>query len=189
MMVLIDNYDSFTYNLYQMLATVTNQEVLVKRNDAVTVTELEALQPSHIVLSPGPGRPDNAGICLEIVSKMSPTTPILGVCLGQQVIAQAFGGNIIQANDIVHGKACHIFHCGQHLFQDLPQPLTGTRYHSLMVQRSGLPSELMITAETHDGTIMGLRHNSYPCMGVQFHPESITSEEGKTLLQQFVGGN
>lgn len=183
MILLIDNYDSFTYNLYQLLA---DTEVKVARNDKISIDEIKALNPQGIILSPGPGRPEQAGICLDVIKHFAEQTPILGVCLGHQAIGQAFGGTVEQAPEIVHGKASYIFHNNQDLLHGLPQPFKATRYHSLCVARHDLPAELIVTAEDKEGLIMGLKHQSYPCFGVQFHPESIISEHGKQLLMHFV---
>lgn len=185
MLLLIDNYDSFTFNLVHYLGEL-GQEVLVKRNDALTVEEAMALKPSAILLSPGPATPDQAGICLDITKAASETrTPLFGVCLGHQAIGQAFGGKVIRADQIVHGKVWDIQHEGQGAFAGLPSPFRATRYHSLTVERASLPDCLEITAQTPEGEIMGLRHKELPIEGVQFHPESIASEHGHTMLKNF----
>jgi anthranilate synthase/aminodeoxychorismate synthase-like glutamine amidotransferase len=186
MLLLIDNYDSFTYNLYQALAEM-GAEVLVRRNDAITVAEAEALAPSHIVLSPGPCRPDDAGICNALIERLGPHVPLFGVCLGHQCIGQVFGGRVVRAPAPVHGKTSRIIHHDIHgLFHGIRNPFEATRYHSLIVERATLPAALAITAETPDGLIMGLRHRAYPIAGVQFHPESILTTSGKTLLGNFL---
>ncbi|HGG06768.1 MAG TPA: aminodeoxychorismate/anthranilate synthase component II [Aliiroseovarius sp.] len=186
MILLIDNYDSFTYNLVHYLGEL-GAEVQVHRNDALNVQQAVALGADGIVLSPGPCDPDQAGICLALTQAAAETgTPLLGVCLGHQTIGQAFGGKIVRADDIVHGKMGEIHHKGQGVFAGLPSPLLGTRYHSLVVERSSLPASLEITAELPDGTIMGLRHKSLPIEGVQFHPESIRSEHGHAMLKNFL---
>ena len=186
MLLLIDNYDSFTYNLVHYLGDL-GAEVAVYRNDAIDVQAAMALRPSGIVLSPGPGTPSDSGICLAMVAAAAETNmPLLGVCLGHQSIGQAFGGVVLRHKDIVHGKAGSIRHNGTGLFKDLPSPFGATRYHSLVVERDSLPEALDVTAELEDGTIMGLQHKTKPIHGVQFHPESIASEHGHKLLQNFL---
>lgn len=186
MILLIDNYDSFTYNLVHYLGEL-GADVVVRRNDALSVGEAMALNPGAIVLSPGPCDPAQAGICLDLCQAAARAgTPLLGVCLGHQTIGQAFGGRVVQAGDIVHGKLGEIHHQGQGVFAGLPSPLRATRYHSLVVERASLPDTLEITAELKDGTIMGLRHRSLPIEGVQFHPESIRSEHGHAMLRNFL---
>lgn len=186
MLLLIDNYDSFTYNLVHYLGEL-GANVDVRRNDALNVQEAMALNPNGIVLSPGPCDPDQAGICLALVAAAAEAgIPLLGVCLGHQSIGQAFGGKIIRCHEIVHGKMGTIRHNSQGIFAGLPSPFQATRYHSLIVDRENLPDELEITAELDDGTIMGLRHRNLPIEGVQFHPESIASEHGHALLQNFL---
>ncbi len=185
MLLLIDNYDSFTYNLYQYLAEL-GAEVEVRRNDAVSLTEIEAMQPAHIVISPGPCTPDEAGLSCQIIASQGPRIPTLGVCLGHQAVGQVYGGKVVRAPEPVHGKTTLMYHQGQGVFQDLPRPFEANRYHSLIVERSTLPEELEITAETADGLIMGLRHRTYPVEGVQFHPESIMTPVGKDLLRNFL---
>ena len=186
MLLLIDNYDSFTYNLYHYLGEL-GADVLVKRNDALDVQEAMALRPSSILLSPGPCAPDQAGICLALITAAAETrTPLIGVCLGHQAIGQAFGGHVVRADQIMHGKMGTIEHQGTGVFAGLPSPFEATRYHSLIVERASLPEELEVTAELADGTIMGLRHRSLPIHGVQFHPESIASEHGHALLRNFL---
>jgi anthranilate synthase component 2 len=186
MLLLIDNYDSFTYNLFHYLGEL-GAEVVVHRNDALDVQQAMALNPSAIMLSPGPCDPDQAGICLALVAAATETrTPLLGVCLGHQAIGQAFGGRVVRAGEIMHGKMGTIRHQGAGVFLGLPSPFQATRYHSLIVERESLPQSLELTAETADGTIMGLRHRDLPIQGVQFHPESIASEHGHALLRNFL---
>ncbi len=186
MLLLIDNYDSFTYNLVHYLGEL-GAEADVRRNDALNVQEAMALRPSAIVLSPGPCDPDRAGICLALTEAAAETgTPLLGVCLGHQTIGQVFGGKVVRHSEIVHGKLGSIRHSGRGLFEGLPSPLSGTRYHSLVVDRASLPETLEVTAELEDGTIMGLQHRDLPIHGVQFHPESIASEHGHKLLENFL---
>lgn len=186
MLLLIDNYDSFTWNLVHYLGAL-GADVVVRRNDALDVAEAMAMRPEGILLSPGPCDPDRAGICLELTRAAAEARlPLLGVCLGHQTIGQAFGGRVVQAGDIVHGKTGAIHHQGQGVFAGLPSPFAATRYHSLVVAREGLPDTLEISAALEDGTIMGLRHRALPIEGVQFHPESIASEHGHALLQNFL---
>jgi anthranilate synthase component 2 len=186
MLLLIDNYDSFTYNLVHYLGEL-GAEVLVRRNDALDVQEAMALNPAGIVLSPGPCDPAQAGICLALTQAAAETgTPLLGVCLGHQTIGEAFGGRVVRAGEIVHGKLGTIHHEGRGLFRGLPSPLRATRYHSLIVERESLPDVLEITAWLEDGTIMGLSHREKPIHGVQFHPESIRSEHGHAMLRTFL---
>ena len=186
MLLLIDNYDSFTYNLVHYLGSL-GADVHVYRNDALTVQEAMALKPDGILLSPGPGVPDNSGICLALTHAAAETrTPLMGVCLGHQTIGQAFGGKVVRAGEIVHGKMGTMHHDSQSVFKGLPTPFEATRYHSLTVDRATLPACLEITAEIDDGTIMGLAHRELPIHGVQFHPESIRSEHGHRMLQNFL---
>jgi anthranilate synthase/aminodeoxychorismate synthase-like glutamine amidotransferase len=185
MLLLIDNYDSFTYNLYQYLREL-GTEVEVRRNDKVTLDEIEAMQPEHIVISPGPCTPNEAGLSCQIIETFGPRIPLLGVCLGHQSIGQVYGGRVIRAPEPMHGKTSPIQHQGQGVFQGLPVPFQANRYHSLIVERSTLPDVLEITAYTEDGLIMGLRHRHYPVEGVQFHPESIMTPVGKDLLRNFL---
>ena len=186
MLLLIDNYDSFTYNLVHFLGEL-GAEIVVKRNDALTVAQALDLRPDGIVLSPGPCDPDRAGVCLALIAAAAETrTPLMGVCLGHQAIGQAFGGKVVRAAEIVHGKLGAIHHKGAGVFANLPSPLRATRYHSLIVERASLPATLEITAELADGTIMGLAHRELPIHGVQFHPESIASEHGHALLRNFL---
>jgi len=187
MILLIDNYDSFTYNLVHYLGEL-GANVTVRRNDALDVQAAMGLNPDAIVLSPGPCDPDQAGICLPLTLAASEAdVPLLGVCLGHQTIGQAFGGKVVRANDIVHGKMGTIHHEAKGVFAGLPSPLLGTRYHSLVVDRASLPDALEVTAWLEDGTIMGLRHREKPIEGVQFHPESIRSEHGHAMLRNFLG--
>ncbi|WP_323769200.1 aminodeoxychorismate/anthranilate synthase component II [Antarctobacter sp.] len=186
MLLLIDNYDSFTYNLVHYLGE-QGADVQVWRNDALNVQEAMALNPAGIVLSPGPGTPDQSGICLALTEAAAETrTPLLGVCLGHQTIGQAFGGTVVRHDEIVHGKMGLMHHHGTSVFKGLPSPIKATRYHSLVVRRSDLPETLKVTAELEDGTIMGLMHRELPIHGVQFHPESIASEHGHAMLQNFL---
>lgn len=186
MLLLIDNYDSFTYNLVHYLGSL-GTEIEIRRNDAIDVQEAMAMKPSGILLSPGPCDPDQAGICLALTKAAAETrTPLMGVCLGHQTIGQAFGGKIQRCHEIVHGKMGTMHHTGKGLFTGLPTPYEATRYHSLIVERETLPEALEVTAELEDGTIMGLQHRDLPIHGVQFHPESIRSEHGHALLQNFV---
>jgi anthranilate synthase/aminodeoxychorismate synthase-like glutamine amidotransferase len=187
MLLLIDNYDSFTYNLYQYLGELGAQ-VVVRRNDAITPEEAEALAPSHVVISPGPCTPRQAGVSNAIVERLGPRVPLLGVCLGHQCIGEVFGGRIVRAPEPVHGKTSRIRHTGEGVFRGIPLPCEVIRYHSLIVERATLPEALEITAETDDGLIMGLRHREYPIVGVQFHPESILTAIGKDLLRNFLTG-
>jgi anthranilate synthase component 2 len=184
MIVLIDNYDSFTFNLYHYLGSL-GAEVVVHRNDKISAADVMTMQPEAIVLSPGPGTPDDAGICLELTEKAAPTIPILGVCLGHQTIGQAFGGKIVRAAPR-HGKLSEIRHAGTGVFRGINGPLQATRYHSLVVDRKSVPKALAINAETEDGLVMGLAHESLPVHGVQFHPESIASEHGHLILKNFL---
>jgi anthranilate synthase/aminodeoxychorismate synthase-like glutamine amidotransferase len=185
MLLMIDNYDSFTYNLVQYFGEL-GQEVLVKRNDAITLAEIKALKPERIVVSPGPGEPRDAGISEALIREFGPSLPILGVCLGHQAMGEVFGGTVERAPELMHGKVSVIQHNGQELFAGLPQGFKATRYHSLVVRRSDLPAELEVTAETDSGLIMGLKHRRYPIYGVQFHPESILTEHGKDMLRNFL---
>ena len=184
MIAVIDNYDSFTYNLVQYLGEM-GAELRVYRNDRVTLRELDQLAPSYIVISPGPGRPENSGISPDVIQHFHRRVPIFGVCLGHQAIARAFGGTVERAPCLMHGKTSTIYHGGQGIFANFPSPFTATRYHSLIVTEP-LPSVLEVTAFTTAGEIMGLRHRDYPVFGVQFHPESILTPEGKRLLENFL---
>jgi anthranilate synthase/aminodeoxychorismate synthase-like glutamine amidotransferase len=185
MLLLIDNYDSFTYNLYQYLSEL-GVEVKVARNDKITLEEIEKLKPEKIVISPGPGRPEDAGISNEVILRFGERLPILGVCLGHQCIGQAYGGKVGHAGEIKHGKTSLIQHDGKGIFKDVPNLFAAVRYHSLAVKREGLPDCLDITAVTENKIIMGLRHRKYPVEGVQFHPESILTGEGKKILENFL---
>ena len=184
MLLLIDNYDSFTYNLVHYLGEL-GAEVEIYRNDALSADDALALNLRGIVLSPGPCDPDRAGICLELIEKNTGGVPLLGVCLGHQAIGQAFGGKVVRAPSLMHGKTSDIQHSGDGLFEGVPTPFSATRYHSLVVERQSLPDCLEVTAQTNDGVIMGLAHREYPVHGVQFHPESIASEQGHELLKNF----
>lgn len=192
MILVIDNYDSFTYNLVQYLGELGQEfpvaaDIQVYRNDKIDLEKIRFIQPDGIVISPGPGRPDDAGISLVIIQKLGPTVPILGVCLGHQSIGQVFGGNVISAATLMHGKTSEIHHSGQGIFQGVSNPFAATRYHSLVVEKETLPDCLEITGWIDDGMIMGLRHRQYPhIQGVQFHPESILTSEGKQLLRNFL---
>lgn len=186
MLLMIDNYDSFTYNLVHYLGEL-GTEVVVKRNDALNVQEAMALHPSAIMLSPGPKDPSQAGICMALTEAAAETkTPLIGVCLGHQTIGEVFGGQVVRSNDIVHGKMGTMHHDGTGVFKDIPSPFQATRYHSLIVDRDSLPDSLVVNAWLEDGTIMGIRHKTLPIHGVQFHPESIASEHGHKLLQNFL---
>ena len=185
-LLVIDNYDSFTYNLVQLFGEMGNVDLVVKRNDEITIDKIKKLQPDRICISPGPGRPENAGISSELVRELGPHIPILGVCLGHQCIAQSFGGQVVRAERLMHGKTSHIHHQRRGVFRDLTEPLEATRYHSLIVKRDSLPDSLEITAETEEGEIMGLQHRRFPIHGVQFHPESILTTEGRKLLANFL---
>jgi anthranilate synthase/aminodeoxychorismate synthase-like glutamine amidotransferase len=185
MIVLIDNYDSFTYNLVQYFGEI-DPDVRVFRNDAITVEGIAELAPTHVVISPGPCTPTEAGISVEVIEKLAGKFPILGVCLGHQSIGQAFGGDIVRADNIMHGKVSKIRHTGVGLFSGVPSPFTATRYHSLIIKRDTCPDCLDITAETEAGEIMAVQHKELPVHGVQFHPESILTEHGKTLIKNFV---
>jgi anthranilate synthase component 2 len=187
MILVIDNYDSFTYNLVQLLGTMT-RDILVRRNDAITVEEIVALAPSRILLSPGPGRPEDAGITVDVIRRCSASIPILGVCLGHQAIGAAFGGNVVHAPTLMHGRTSAVHHSGSRLFAEVPNPFDATRYHSLVIARDGFPDVLEVTAETSDGVIMGVRHRSLAVEGVQFHPESILTIHGRQLLANWMEG-
>ena len=184
-LLVIDNYDSFTYNLVQLFGEM-DVDLTVKRNDEISIDEIKKLKPDRICISPGPGRPEDAGISPDLIRKLGPRVPILGVCLGHQCIAQAFGGEVVRAERLMHGKTSQIHHQLRGVFKDLPEPLEATRYHSLIVRRESLPDSLVITAETDDGEIMGLQHRQFPIHGVQFHPESILTTEGRKLLANFL---
>jgi anthranilate synthase/aminodeoxychorismate synthase-like glutamine amidotransferase len=187
MILVVDNYDSFTYNLVQYLGEL-GADVSVRRNDAVSVEEADSLKPAGILISPGPGRPEEAGVSLELIAKLGSRTPIFGVCLGHQSIAQHFGAAIVRADRLMHGRTSPIEHSGAGVFESLPSPLTATRYHSLIVDRATVPDELEITAWTEEGEIMGLRHRELPIEGVQFHPESFLTDHGHKLIQNWLEG-
>ena len=192
MLIVIDNYDSFTYNLVQYLGELAvnfsvAEEIEVFRNDKISVDEIRTLNPDGIVISPGPGRPEDAGISLQLIAELGAKYPILGVCLGHQTIGQVFGGKIVSATELMHGKTSEVFHTGVGVFRGLDNPMTATRYHSLVIGRDTIPDTLEITAWVEDGTIMGVRHRNFPHIeGVQFHPESILTNSGKQLLQNFL---
>ena len=192
MLLVLDNYDSFTFNLVQYLGELAAQhplaaELRVERNDALTLAEIKALAPGAILISPGPGDPDQSGVCLDVLRELSPTVPTLGVCLGHQAIAQVYGGRVVRAAEQMHGKTSPVQHNNAGVFAGLPNPLTATRYHSLIAERESLPACLEITAWLDDGTIMGLRHRDYPHLqGVQFHPESVLTQSGHDLLANFL---
>jgi len=185
MLLMIDNYDSFTYNIVQYLGEL-GEEVRVFRNDKITIAEIEELAPERIVLSPGPCSPEEAGVSVEVVRHFAGRIPILGVCLGHQSIGYAFGGKVVKSATLMHGKTSPILHDGEGLFAGLPNPFQATRYHSLVVERASLPEELVLTAWVAEGEIMGMRHRTLPVWGVQFHPESILTQGGKELLQNFL---
>ncbi|MEB3250634.1 MAG: aminodeoxychorismate/anthranilate synthase component II [Cyanobacteriota bacterium] len=192
MILVIDNYDSFTYNLVQYLGELGQElplasDIQVFRNDQITVPEIVALQPDALVISPGPGTPDEAGVSLAVIAALSPTLPILGVCLGHQSIGQVFGGQVVRAAELMHGKPSPIYHTGKGVFAGLENPFPATRYHSLVIDRATCPEVLEVTAWVEDGTIMGVQHRQYPHLqGVQFHPESILTTAGKSLLRNFL---
>ncbi len=185
MILLIDNYDSFTYNLAQYLGQL-GEKLEVRRNDQITLDEIATLKPERIVISPGPGIPQQAGICLDVIRRFAGKVPLLGVCLGHQAIGYAFGGRVVRAKVLMHGKTSRIHHDNKKLFHSLPQDFVATRYHSLIVERKTLPHELEISAETSDGVIMGLRHRKLRVEGVQFHPESVLTDAGMQLLRNFL---
>jgi anthranilate synthase component 2 len=188
MILMIDNYDSFTYNLVQYLGEL-GAEVSVYRNDEITVERVEALRPSHIVLSPGPCTPNEAGITLPLLARLAGKVPILGVCLGHQAIGQAFGGRVVRAGQVMHGKTSRVRHDEKGVFTGVPDPFVATRYHSLVVEKASLPDCLEATAHAEDGEIMGLRHRELPVEGVQFHPEALLTEHGHRMLQNFIEGS
>ena len=183
--LLIDNYDSFTYNLYQYLAEL-GADVKVFRNDQVTLDEIRDLKPDHVVISPGPGDPDDAGISRDVIREFAGKVPVLGVCLGHQCIGHTFGADVVVNYRMMHGKTSPIHHDGRDLFAEMPNPFVATRYHSLVIRRESVPACLEITAETDEGEIMGVRHKEYPIWGVQFHPESILTENGRQILRNFL---
>jgi anthranilate synthase/aminodeoxychorismate synthase-like glutamine amidotransferase len=184
-LLVIDNYDSFTYNLVQHFGEM-NVDLVVKRNDEISIDEIKKLKPDRICISPGPGRPENAGVSSEVIRELGPHIPVLGVCLGHQCIAQVFGGEVVRAEKLMHGKTSKIHHQHRGVFENLAEPLEATRYHSLIVRRESLPDSLEVTAETDEKEIMGLQHRQFPIHGVQFHPESILTSEGKRLLANFL---
>jgi para-aminobenzoate synthetase component 2 len=192
MLLVLDNYDSFTFNLVQYLGELAAShplaaEVRVERNDALSLAEIRRLSPRALLISPGPGDPDQAGVCLEVLRELGPELPTLGVCLGHQCLGQVFGGRVVRAPELMHGKTSPVHHSGQGVFAGLPDPLIATRYHSLIVDRATLPEALEVTAWLDDGTIMGLRHRQWPHLqGVQFHPESVLTESGHALLANFL---
>ncbi|MGM0754425.1 MAG: aminodeoxychorismate/anthranilate synthase component II [Bacillota bacterium] len=185
MILMIDNYDSFTYNLVQFLGEL-GEELIVKRNDEITLAEIEALSPDYLMISPGPCSPNEAGVSLEAIRTFAGKIPIFGVCLGHQSIAQVFGGDVVRADRLMHGKVSPMIHDGKTIFKDMPNPFVATRYHSLIVKRETLPECFDISAETKEGEIMAIRHKQLPIEGVQFHPESIMTEQGKQLLLNFL---
>ncbi len=185
MILMVDNYDSFTYNLVQYLGEL-GEELVVVRNDQMTVKDVEALKPTSIVISPGPGSPKDAGISNDLIRTFANRLPILGVCLGHQCLGEVFGGAVVRAKRLMHGKTSRIHHDGEAIFRHLPNPFEATRYHSLIVRREDLPKTLVVTAWTSEGEIMGLRHKQFPVYGVQFHPESILTKPGKDLLRNFL---
>ncbi len=187
-LLILDNYDSFSYNLYQLLGAVASPPAVV-RNDAVTLDEVRRLAPDAIVISPGPGNPEDPayfGVCAEVIRTLGPTVPILGVCLGHQGIVHALGGRVVRARQVMHGKTSYVFHDGHALYDGIPRAFEAMRYHSLIAEEATLPECLEVTAKTFDGTIMGVRHRDWPVHGVQFHPESIGTSVGRTLLRNFV---
>ncbi|MEY4431110.1 MAG: hypothetical protein RLZZ533_1046 [Cyanobacteriota bacterium] len=192
MLLVLDNYDSFTFNLVQYLGELAAEhpitaDLRVERNDALTLEQIRALAPDAILISPGPGDPDQSGVCLDVLRELSPTVPTLGVCLGHQSIAQVYGGRVVRAKELMHGKTSPVLHAGQGVFAGLPNPLTATRYHSLIAERDSLPECLEVTAWLEDGTVMGLRHRDHPHLqGVQFHPESVLTQNGHQLLSNFL---
>lgn len=185
MILVIDNYDSFTYNLVQYLSEL-GAEVVVRRNDAITVDEVRTLGPSGVLISPGPGRPEEAGVSLDLIAELGSEIPIFGVCLGHQSIAQQFGASVVRADRLMHGRTSEILHEGRGVFENLPSPLTATRYHSLIVKRDTIPDDIEVTAWTAEDEVMGIRHSKRPIEGVQFHPESFLTENGHQLIQNWL---
>jgi len=184
--LVLDNYDSFTYNLVQLLGQLADEPIEVHRNDKITLAEIRAKNPRRLVISPGPGRPEDAGLSVDVIRELGPSIPTLGVCLGHQALAVAFGGEVVRADRLVHGKTSRVYHDARQLFQGLSNPFEATRYHSLIAREESLPKCLEVTAWTSDGEIMGLRHREHRLEGVQFHPESILSPEGRRLLANFL---
>jgi anthranilate synthase/aminodeoxychorismate synthase-like glutamine amidotransferase len=185
-LLLIDNFDSFTFNLAQYLGEL-GAEVVVRRNNAITLDEIDAMRPAHIVISPGPGRPEQAGVSIDVIRRFGPSIPMLGVCLGHQAMGAAFGGHVVRAGQLMHGKTSMIDHDGRGVFKDLQGPFAAARYHSLIVADDDWPSDLIVAARTTDtGTVMGLRHREWPMHGVQFHPESVLTQEGRHILRNFL---
>lgn len=186
MILIIDNYDSFTFNLYQLIGEI-NSDIKVVRNDKLTIEDIRAMQPDHIIISPGPGNPKQAGICLDVIRQLAGEFPILGVCLGHQAIGEVFGGNVVHAPEIVHGKADKVYlEAASPIFKDMPDGLEAARYHSLIVEPESLPECLEVTAKTAKNEIMALQHKTLPVYGVQFHPESIMTPQGRTILKNFL---
>lgn len=185
MILLIDNYDSFTYNLYQVLA-VYHPDVRVIRNDKISVDEIAAMKPEGIIISPGPGRPEDAGIGIELVKALGDRIPILGICLGHQIIAMAYGGKVVLAKEPIHGKSTFIFHHRQGIYKNMPLPFEAARYHSLIAEKESLPEDLIVESESEQGMVMGVRHKTHPIFGLQFHPESILTPEGNILIENFL---
>jgi len=188
MILVIDNYDSFTYNLVQYLGEM-GEELVVRRNNKITLDEIAAMKPDRILISPGPCTPREAGVSVPLIQRFAPNTPILGVCLGHQSIGEAYGGDVIRNYRVLHGKVSEIHHSSQGVFRELPNPITATRYHSLVIKRDTLPDCLEVTAETDEGEIMGVRHRQHPVEGVQFHPESVMTPAGKQLLKNWVSSD
>ena len=185
MILMIDNYDSFTYNLVQYLGML-GADVEVRRNDQISLEEIETMAPERLVISPGPGVPQSAGIIIPVIQRFYRQLPVLGVCLGHQAVAVSFGGRVVRAARLMHGKVSKIYHNSRDVFRDVPDPFTATRYHSLAIERESLPSCLEVSAEAEDGEIMGLRHRDYPVHGIQFHPESILTQEGMRIMENFL---
>ena len=185
MILLIDNYDSFTYNIYQLTAQLYN-DIKVIRNDKISMDDIIKINPKGIILSPGPGRPENAGICMNVIKNLSGQIPILGICLGHQAIAATFGGNVIKSGKVIHGKMAHVFHSRKNLFKNMPLPFEAGRYHSLIVEKESLPSDLLIEAECNEGSIMAIKHKVHKTYGFQFHPESILTEKGEKIISNFL---